>query len=114
MSRDLGSSIVDRGSAPDWIIIALGALLLALSVAVSSIPAAIGVIVGLLVVAAGVWNMLRPSDLGVAAEGASGLVTFILPWLGGFSGTGGAWVAWLLGLLIVAAAVWSWASHPAN
>lgn len=114
MDRNASASIVERGSAPDWIIVGLGAIVAVIAVVVAEIPTAFGVIVGLVVVATGIWDMNAPSVAAVGGEAAGGLLTFLLPWIGSFASFGIAWAIWALGVLVVVAAAWSWASHPTN
>lgn len=80
----------------------------------ADIPTVGGVAVGLLVIAVAVWDMWLPSGLTAIAEAAAGLVVFLLPWIAGFAGSSGSWLAWTFGVLIALAAAWSWAAHPAQ
>lgn len=107
-------STTDKGSFPDWAILALGAVFGVCSVVMPSIPTAVGVVAGLLVVAVAVWDMWLPTTFSVAGEAASGLVVFLLPWFGGFAGSSGSWLSWILGILVILCAAWSWAAHPAH
>lgn len=111
---NINESMVDRGSVPDWIIMLLGALVAVVSLVNTQIPTGWGVLVGVLIVAIGAWDMYRPSAAAVAGEAAAGLLTVVFPWIAGFAGAGIAWLIWILGILIIVGAVWSWASHPTN
>lgn len=114
MNRNVSESIVDRGSAPDWLVMLFGVLVAVLALVSDAVPTAWGILVGILVVGVAAWDMYRPSALAVILEAVTGALTFVLPWVGGFSGSSVAWLAWILGLLIIVGAAWSWASHPTN
>lgn len=114
MSLPIDVDFVDRGSVPTWLVLALGVIFGVAALVMAPIPAVLGVIGGLLVVASAVYDMWRPSTLSVGLEAASGLVVFVLPWVGSYAGSGASWLTWLLGLLIIAGAAWSWAAHPAR
>lgn len=114
MGREMNANIVDRGSAPDWLIIAFGAVIAVLAFVNDTISTPWGIVVGLVVVVAGCYDMFQPSALAVLAEAVAGALLFALPWIGGFAASSIAWLVWAIGLLTVVSAAWSWASHPTN
>lgn len=114
MSLPIDVDFVDRGSIPAWLILGLGVIFGVVSLVMSPIPKVLGVIWGLLVVGSAVYDMWRPSTLSVGLEAASGVLVFLLPWIGRFAGTSASWLTWVFGILIIAGAAWSWGAHPAR
>lgn len=112
MSLPIDVDFVDRGSVPAWLVLALGVIVGVASLVMAPVPTFLGLGTGLLVVAAAVFDMWRPSNLSVGLEAGSGVIAFLLPWFGSFAGSGASWVVWVAAVLIVAGAAWSWAAHP--
>ncbi|HET8683445.1 MAG TPA: SPW repeat protein [Micromonosporaceae bacterium] len=95
----------------DWVTTAAGAFL-ALSPIWFDVDAAGAwamIIVGVVMVAFGVVALARP---GLVADEmlavASGVVAFIAPWVFSFTDyTAASWTAWVVGVVVVASALWA-------
>lgn len=114
MNTQPPTKIANWKSVPDWINLAFGALLIILAVAIEQVHTTYGVVLGLVLIAAVVWDMVMPSTLSAAAQGIAGFLIFLLPWFGSFAGSGASWLAWTIGILTIIVAIWSWASHPSK
>ncbi len=106
--------IREGGAAAAWGIGALGFLLLILSLAMGSIPTGWGLVAGFLLIIAAFWDIYSPSTGSIVGDGVAAVFTFLVPWFGGFAGTGAAWVVWIIAIVAGLCAVWSWASHPTS
>lgn len=104
----------DRGSVPTWLVLGIGVVFTLLALVMGDIPTGIGVACGLLIVGVAVWDALAASAFSAGGEALAGLVTFVLPWFGGFAGSSASWIAWIFGVALVLCAAWSWASHPVH
>lgn len=98
--------------APDWINIGLGILLLIIGVALTGMNTGLTVTFALLLVASAIWDMAKPSVISVGAQGVAAFLIFILPWVGGFVGSGGSWLSWTIAVMALICAIWAWAAHP--
>lgn len=104
---------IDRGWAPDCVILGLGVIFGICAVAMPAVPIAIGLVLGVLLVGVAVWDMKLPSEFSVVGQAMAGVALFALPWVGSFAGSSAAWLSWIFATLVVITAAWSWASHSA-
>ena len=86
----------------DWTILALGAYLALAPVWTTGAPVAWFLVPGLLVAAVALWAVGTTSPASEWTQIVLGAVTFVTPWVGGFTGAAGAaWTAWVLGVAVV-------------
>ena len=103
-------------SVPDWVEVLLAVLLFVLALVSPSngesyLSATWGIILALTLGAAAIWALATTQPVASVVEATVGLIIFIMPWLGGAHG-GWAWTGWLLGILVVLVAAWSYFSMP--
>jgi hypothetical protein len=92
----------------DWVAVAVG-LYVALStlwVAPAGASIALMLVLGILLIASGVWNLARPGMVAMEwVQGAFGVLLFISPWVGMYSTqTGAAWTSWICGVIAIVVA----------
>lgn len=91
----------------DWVSVLAG-LYLALAVLwTTGAPAVWFVPLGVLVIVAGLWSEAQDTSLiAEVAVGILGIITFISPWLGSFTGMMRVdWTAWIVGAVTVVMAI---------
>lgn len=113
------------GSVPDWCIVALGVIMFFVGVFVNNITAENytyasmwmwwSIILGILMVLAGLWDMASPGLAPVWAEGILSFLVFLLPWFTLGAGLQGShWIAWAVGVLGCICTIWAWASQSTS
>ena len=66
------------------------------------------IIAGIVIAVVGLWALATAASQ--AAEWVQivvAVITFILPWIGGFSAESGAWWAWILGVVVFILGIWA-------
>ncbi|MCU1526553.1 MAG: hypothetical protein JWP75_316 [Frondihabitans sp.] len=93
----------------DWVAVVVGVVvaLSAIVIPATGASLALMLILGILLIVAGVAHLVRPRLTAMEwSQGALGILLFIAPWLGGYSSSvGAAWVSWAGGVVTVAIAV---------
>lgn len=96
----------------DWVAVAAG--LYAALVSIWMAPRAgaamyMLLILGVLMIAAGVWSLAAPDVVSMEwVIAAIGVLLFISPWIGGFAGDpSSAWTAWICGAVGVIVGLWA-------
>ncbi len=93
----------------DWVVVVVGAIVALSAIGIPAMGASLAlmVILGVLLIAAGLTHLVRPRLAAMEwVQGVLGVVLFLAPWVGGYStDTGAAWLSWVGGVVTVAAVV---------
>lgn len=90
----------------DWVAVAVGLVAAVSALLMPAMGASMPwmLIVGVLLIAAGVANLAMPGMVAMEyVQLALGAVLFVAPWLGGYASTesGAAWICWIGGAIVV-------------
>jgi len=96
----------------DWVAVAAGLCAALVSIWMAPSSAAgmyMLLILGVLMIAAGVWSLAAPGLVSMEwVIGAMGVLLFISPWIGGYAGeTSPAWISWICGAAGAIAGLWA-------
>jgi hypothetical protein len=94
----------------DWVAVTAGlyVALATLWTTPAGASIAIMIVLGVLLIISGLWNLAMPGMVAMEwVQGVLGVLLFISPWVGGYStATGAAWSSWICGgVAIVVAAL---------
>ena len=98
---------IRNGRAVGWATLALGLIAAVTPAWADTDPVGAGATLGLGALTAmyAMWSLIaRDPTKDHWALSVVGLVLFLAPWVGGFAGDAAAWVAWTVGLLVIALA----------
>lgn len=103
-------------SVPDWVNLVLAAVLIVVTLLTPNEGTAFlqiwwGLSLGAILAVFALWNLAAPNPVASLLQALVGLVVFLTTW---FGGAGGAlmWFLWVLGLIVIFVAIWSYFSLP--
>jgi len=96
----------------DWVNVVLGVFFALTPLFMADISTVWAVALGIVIAVVALWALGTVSSAASEwVQVVAGALAFLSPWIGGFATGAAGWTAWILGLVVVALALWSMNAH---